>query len=288
MVETIRTDICVIGVGSGGLSVAAGAAQMGADVVLVEQGKMGGDCLNYGCVPSKSLIAVAHAADTVRRSGRFGVNGHEPEIDFNRVHGHVHDVIAKMAPHDSVERFEGLGVRVIRARARFSAPDEVTADGKRIRARRYVIATGSSPDVPKIPGLDQVPYQTNESIFDLDECPEHLVVIGGGPIGCELAQAYRRLGAQVTLIQKSWLLPKDDPELVAVVARRFAEDGIDVREGVTIDLATWQGNRIALSIDEAGHLQVIVGSHLLSVPGAGRISRPSTSMPRASAIRTRA
>ena len=265
MVETIRTDICVIGAGSGGLSVAAGAAQMGADVVLVEKGKMGGDCLNYGCVPSKSLIAAAHAADTVRRSSRFGVNGHEPVIDFNRVH--VHDVIAKIAPHDSVERFEGLGVRVIRAGARFSAPDEVTADGKRIRARRYVIATGSSPDVPKIPGLDKVPYRTNESIFDLDECPEHLVVIGGGPIGSELAQAYRRLGAQVTLLQKSWLLPKDDPELVAVVARRFAEDGIDVREGVTIDLVTWQGNRIALSIDEVGHRQVIVGSHLLVSAG---------------------
>ena len=143
MVETVKADLCVIGAGSGGLSVAAGAAQMGASVVLIEKGKMGGDCLNYGCVPSKALIAAGHAAEGIRRSGVFGVNGREPEVRFQEVHDHVHGVIAAIAPHDSVERFEGLGVRVIQAAARFTGPGEVEAGGRRIRARRFVIATGS-------------------------------------------------------------------------------------------------------------------------------------------------
>ena len=188
MADTTKTDICVIGAGSGGLSVAAAAAQMGAKVVLIERHKMGGDCLNTGCIPSKSLIAAAHAADQMRRGGRFGVNGHEPDIDFLKVHDHVHGVIAAIAPHDSVERFEGLGVDVIQGAARFTGPREVEADGRRIRARRFVIATGSSPAPPPIPGLDQVPYLTNETVFDLDQRPDRLIVIGGGPIGIELAQ----------------------------------------------------------------------------------------------------
>src|SRR5918912_1858922 len=140
---TVRTpDLAVIGAGSGGLTVAAGTVQMGASVVLIEKGKMGGDCLNYGCVPSKSLLAAAHAAQTVRTAGRFGVNGHEPEVDFLRVRGHVRDVIAAIAPHDSVERFEGLGVRVIKAEARFTGPETLTAGEATVRARRFVIATG--------------------------------------------------------------------------------------------------------------------------------------------------
>ncbi len=219
MTDTTKTDLCVIGAGSGGLSVAAGAAQMGAKVVLIEKHRMGGDCLNTGCVPSKALIAAAHAADRVRHAGRFGVNGHEPEIDFLRVRDHVHGVIANIAPHDSVERFEGLGVDVIQGAARFTGPREVEVDGRRIRARRFVIATGSSPAAPPIPGLDQVPYLTNETVFDLDERPEHLIVIGGGPIGTELAQAHRRLGAQVTLLEGATILEKDDREAVDVVRR---------------------------------------------------------------------
>jgi pyruvate/2-oxoglutarate dehydrogenase complex dihydrolipoamide dehydrogenase (E3) component len=195
MGNLIKTDLCVIGAGSGGLAVAAGAVQMGAEVVLIEQGKMGGDCLNYGCVPSKALIAAGKAAHTIRSAGRFGVNGHEPAIDFPAVHAHVHGVIAGIAPHDSQERFEGLGVQVIRAHARFTGPQEVEAGGARFRARRFVVATGSSPAVPPVPGLAEMPYLTNETVFDLTERPEHLIVIGGGPIGCELAQAHRRLGA---------------------------------------------------------------------------------------------
>ena len=272
MTDTTKTDICVIGAGSGGLSVAAGAAQMGAKVVLIEKHRMGGDCLNYGCVPSKALIAAAHAADRVRHAGRFGVNGHEPEIDFLKVHDHVHGVIAAIAPHDSVERFEGLGVDVIQGAARFTGPREVDVGGRRIRARRFVIATGSSPATPPIPGLDQVPYFTNETVFDLDERPEHLIVIGGGPIGTELAQAHRRLGAQVTLLEGSTILKKDDRETVDVVRRRLGEDGIDVREGIKIWLVESHHNGVAVLLGHNGEVERIEGTHLLVA--AGR--RPNT------------
>ena len=238
MADLIETDLCVIGAGSGGLAVAAGAAQMGARVVLIEKGEMGGDCLNYGCVPSKSLIAAGKAAQTVRTAGRFGVNGHEPEIDFLKVHDHVKGVIATIAPHDSQARFEALGVEVIRAAARFVDAREVEANGARVRARRFVIATGSSPVVPAVPGLEDVPYVTNETIFDLTERPEHLVVLGGGPIGCEMAQAHRRLGARVTVLTHSSILPKDDPAATEVVRHRLVNEGVDLREQVKVKAST--------------------------------------------------
>ncbi len=267
MSDVLKTDLCVIGAGSGGLSVAAGAAQMGAKVVLIEKGKMGGDCLNYGCVPSKSLIAAAHVAETVRRGGQFGVNGHAPTIDFARVHDHIHEVIAAIAPHDSVERFEGLGVRVIQAAARFTGPREVEAGGERIRARRFVIATGSSAAVPPIPGLVDVPFHTNETIFDLSERPEHLFVIGGGPIGAELAQAYRRLGAEVTLLEMYRVLGKDDPDVTAVARRRLAEEGIKIREGIAITTVERQGNGVAVTLEDSGRSERLTGSHLLVAAG---------------------
>ena len=267
MAEPIRTDLCVIGAGSGGLAVAAGAVQMGAKVVLIEQGKMGGDCLNYGCVPSKSLIAAGRAVHAIRTAGRFGVNGHEPAIDFLRVHDHVKGVIAAIAPHDSQERFEQLGVDVIRAHARFVGPQEVEADGRRIRARRIVVATGSSPAVPPIPGLAEVPYLTNETVFDLTEPPEHLVVIGGGPIGCELAQAYRRLGARVTVLELLSILPKDDPDAVAVVRDRLRAEGIDLRERTGVEAVARDGNGIALTLRHDGAGGRISGSHVLVAAG---------------------
>jgi len=267
MTEITNTDICVIGAGSGGLSVAAGAAQMGAKVVLIEKHKMGGDCLNTGCVPSKALIAASEAAHAVRHSGRFGVNGHEPEVDFAKVHAHVHGTIAAIAPHDSVERFEDMGVDVIQGAARFTGPREVEVNGRRIRARRFVISTGSSPALPPLEGLDQVPYLTNEIVFDLDQAPEHLMVIGGGPIGIELAQAHRRLGAKVSILARSTILGKDDPEAVDVVRRQLATDGIDVREGVKINSAERHGNGVALTIETGAGVQQIAGSHLLIAAG---------------------
>ena len=267
MTDLLRADICVIGGGSGGLSVAAGASQMGAHTVLIEKGKMGGDCLNYGCVPSKALIAAAETAQQIRHSGRFGVNGHEPEIDFTKVHDHVHGVIAAIAPHDSVERFESLGVEVIQGAARFTGPREVEVNGRRIRARRFVVATGSSAAVPPIPGLDEVPFLTNETVFDLTERPDHLIVIGGGPIGSELAQAHRRLGAKVTLLEMFRVLGKDDPEATEIVRKRLVDEGIEMHEGIAIKSIARQGNGVLVTIDKDGRETAIDGSHLLVAAG---------------------
>jgi pyruvate/2-oxoglutarate dehydrogenase complex dihydrolipoamide dehydrogenase (E3) component len=190
-VQRIKADLCVIGAGSGGLSVAAGASQMGASVVLIEKGNMGGDCLNTGCVPSKSLIAAADAAHVAQISSRFGVDLGVPQVDFHRVHDHIHDVIAAIAPHDSVERLEGLGVRVMQGEGRFVSRSAVEADGTMISARRFVIATGSIAAAPPIPGLDRVAYLTNETIFDLRERPEHLLIIGG-LASCSMTKVARR------------------------------------------------------------------------------------------------
>src|SRR5262249_26844508 len=173
----------------GGLAVAAGAAQMGADVVLIERGKMGGDCLNYGCVPSKSLLAAARAADLWRRGAALGLAYRPPHIDFAAVRNSVQQVIAGIAPNDSAERFEGLGVKVLRAEAHFTGPRAVCAGGFEVRPRRFVIATGSRPAIPAIPGLETIPYLTNETVFANREFPNHLMIIGGGPIGIEMAQA---------------------------------------------------------------------------------------------------
>lgn len=267
MSTKIKADIAIIGAGSGGLAVAAGAAQMGAKVVLVEKHKMGGDCLNTGCVPSKALIAAAEAAHTVRHAGRFGVNGHEPSVDFAKVHAHVHDVIATIAPHDSVERFEGLGVHVIQDAARFTGPRTIVAGDHEITARRFVIATGSSAFVPPIPGLKDVPYLTNETMFDLKEAPAHLIVIGAGPIGIEMAQAHRRLGAKVSVLEMSMMMPKDDPEAVAVVRERIRAEGVDVLEGIKVKSIARDGNAVAVTIEESGRERAVVGTHLLVAAG---------------------
>jgi len=267
VVSTLTSDICVIGAGSAGLSVAAGAAQLGADTILVESDKMGGDCLNYGCVPSKSLLAAANAAEAARRAVRFGVRAAEPVIDFAAVHQHVHGVIAAIAPHDSEERFRGLGVRVLRARARFADARNVAAGDFRISARRFVIATGSSPLIPPIPGLDRVPFLTNETVFDLADCPRHLLVIGGGPIGCELAQAFRRLGAAVSLVEMGTLLPKDDPELVAVVRDSLRADGVALLENTKVIGAEPRESGISLLVETAGAAERLHGSHLLLAAG---------------------
>jgi len=265
--ETISVDICVIGAGSGGLSVAAGASQMGANVALIERGKMGGDCLNYGCVPSKALIAAGHAAHVMQHSDRFGVKAVTPDVDYSALRDHIRGVIAVIEPNDSVERFTGLGVNVIEAEGRFVAPDEVEAGGKRIKAKRFVIATGSSAMVPPIPGLDTVPYLTNETVFELDSRPDHLIVIGGGPIGAELAQAHRRLGAQVTVLEMFEFLGKDDPELTDVIRRQFVADGVDIRAGTAVKSVAAVDGGIAVTVVRDGKPEVVTGSHLLVAAG---------------------
>ena len=218
MAEVLTPDICVIGAGSGGLSVAAAAAAFGVPVVLIEKGKMGGDCLNYGCVPSKALIAAGKRAPRRARAGAFGISAARRRSTSPRCTTHVHGVIAAIAPNDSKERFTGLGVRVIEGAARFKDARTVVVGDIEIKARRFVIATGSSPAVPPIPGLDDdaLSHQRDD-LRPRRSCPEHLIVIGGGPIGLELAQAFRRLGAEVTVLEAATPLAKDDPECAAIV-----------------------------------------------------------------------
>ena len=260
----LTPDLCVIGAGAGGLAVAAGATQMGASVVLVERGRMGGDCLNYGCVPSKSLLAAARLANAWRRGAELGVSYNPPQVDFAAVADSVERVIARLAPNDSVERFEGLGVRVISAEARFVDRRTIRAGDQAIRPRRFVIATGSAPIVPPIPGLDRVPFFTNETVFATRTAPGHLIVIGAGPVGIELAQAYKGLGAAVTLIDAGPLLPHDDPELVALLARRLAEDGIALKPSVAVAAIEQEGTAIAVTLATG---EQITGSHLLVAAG---------------------
>jgi pyruvate/2-oxoglutarate dehydrogenase complex dihydrolipoamide dehydrogenase (E3) component len=265
--DVLHADLCVIGAGSGGLSLAAGAVQMGASVVLVEKHLMGGDCLNTGCVPSKALLAAAHAAAAVRAAPLFGVDAGAPSVDFARVHAHVHGVIAAIAPHDSVERFEGLGVTVIQGAARFTGPDEVEAAGQRIQARRYVVATGSTAALPPVPGLAEVPYLTNETVFGLTERPDHLVVLGGGPIGVEMAQAFRRLGSAVTLLERGVILPRDEPEAAAVVRAALLADGVDLREGAQVAGIRVADGGIAVTLGDGHGGGEVWGSHLLVAAG---------------------
>jgi len=267
MAERVKVDLCVIGAGSGGLSVAAGAQQMGASTALIEKGLMGGDCLNYGCVPSKALLAAGHAAQAVRHGVDFGINAGQPEIDAAKVYGHIRDTIAAIAPNDSVERFEGLGVKVIQEEGRFTGPGEVVAGDTTVQARRFVIATGSQVFVPPIKGLDQVPYLTNETIFNGPDLPEHLVVIGGGPIGIEMAQAHRHLGARVTVLEMFAIMPKDDADLVAVVRRALGQDGITIIEGIKVLGVEKSTEGIVVIIEQDGKEETIKGSHLLVAAG---------------------
>jgi pyruvate/2-oxoglutarate dehydrogenase complex dihydrolipoamide dehydrogenase (E3) component len=260
----LTPDLCVIGAGSGGLAVAAGAVQMGASVVLIERDRMGGDCLNYGCVPSKSLLAAARLANAWRRGAELGIIYDTPRIDFAAVADSVERVIARLAPKDSVERFERLGVRVIESEARFVDPRTIRAGDTSIRPRRFVIATGSAPAVPPIPGLDSVPYFTNETVFANRTPPQHLIVIGGGPIGIELAQAHKGLGANVTVIDAGPLLPRDDPELVALLAGRLGEDGIALKPRVAVAGIAREGTGIAVTLATG---ERITGSHLLVAAG---------------------
>lgn len=267
MTTALKVDLCVIGAGAAGLSVAAGAAQMGANTVLIERARMGGDCLYTGCVPSKALLAAAEQAKTMASSDIFGVKSHAPEVDWARVRAHVHDVIAGIEPHDSPERFRGLGVNVIEADARFVGPREVEADGHRITARRFVVATGSRPAVPPIPGLDTVPYLTNETLFDLEDQPAHLIIIGGGAIGVEMAAAHRRLGARVTVVEMERILPRDDEELAGVVVESLGAEGIDFVTGAQASEVSGRAGEITVAYTQGGQDASVTGSHLLVATG---------------------
>ena len=265
--QPIKVDLCVIGAGSGGLSVAAAAAQLGVSVVLVERHKMGGDCLNYGCVPSKALIATARRAHAMRSAGPFGIAPVDPKIDHSAVRDHIHGVIEAIAPNDSVERFTGLGVKVIHAAGHFVTRDTLQAGEHRIKARHFVIATGSSPAIPAIPGLDRAPFFTNETIFDNREKIGHLIIIGGGPIGLELAQAHLRLGSRVTVIEAQQCLSKDDPELSGIALSRLRAEGLDIREHTKVLQVDGSGRSIEVHLSSGNVEETVQGTHLLVAAG---------------------
>ena len=254
-------DLLVIGAGAAGLSVAAGAAQLGVRTALVERDRMGGDCLNFGCVPSKALLAAAHTANAVRGARRFGSHVAIFDIDWDVVRAHVQSVIAAIAPANSEARFTGLGVTVLRGEARFTGPASVSVDGRTITAKHFVIAAGSRPVVPPIPGLAAIPHWTNAELFELPQRPTHLLVLGGGPIGLEMADAFASLGCPVTVIEAATIANHDDAELVAGLRLALTRRGVTILEGVPVTSAE-AGPTLVLQDGKR-----IAGSHLLVAVG---------------------
>lgn len=257
-------DVAVIGAGAAGLSVAAISAGLGLKVALFERGAMGGDCLNTGCVPSKALLAAAQAAAEARRAHRFGIRLPPPGIDWDGVRAHVAGTIAAIAPNDSEERFRAMGATVVRASARFAARDIIEAGGRRFHFRRAVIAAGSAAIIPPIPGLAAVPFLTNDTLFRLEEQPGHLLILGGGPIGLEMAQAHARLGSAVTVIEAATIAGREDPECIPPLRDALAADGVTLREGVRVLAAEPDEAGVALLLDDGSRL---AGTHLLVAVG---------------------
>jgi pyruvate/2-oxoglutarate dehydrogenase complex dihydrolipoamide dehydrogenase (E3) component len=268
MAETLTPDICVIGGGSGGLSVAAAAAAFGVPTVLIEKHKMGGDCLNTGCVPSKALLAAAKRAQLMQNAGVFGVTATGVGVDFAKVHDHVQRVIAAIAPTDSAERFAGLGVRVIKGHAKFKDRRTlVVGDDYEIRARRFVIATGSTPALPPIAALDAGSYLTNETVFDLTERPDRLIIIGAGPIGLEMAQAFRRFGSEVMVLEAAQPLAKDDPECAAIVLDQLEREGVVIRSPVKVVRVDHTSGGVKVTVEGTSGEETVEGTHLLVATG---------------------
>ena len=264
----LNADVAIIGAGSGGLVAASGAAQLGLKVVLFEKGEMGGDCLNYGCVPSKSLIAAARAAQAGRAADRLGVRFSAPEIDWGQVSAHVRGVIAAIAPIDSQERFEGLGVTVVREAAHFIDRTSVASKSVAVRARKVVIATGARAFIPPIPGIETIPYLTNETVFSLEKRPEKLVVLGGGAIGLELGQAFRRLGADVVIVEAARIMNGADLDATQVLRERLELEGVVLREDTRVNSARVREDAtIELSTSGPTGDETISGTHLLVATG---------------------
>lgn len=265
--RNITADLCIIGAGSAGLSAAAGAAMLGVKVVLYERGEMGGDCLNTGCVPSKALISAAKHAATIREAHAFGVETEAPRTDWNGVKAHIRKTIDTIAPVDSQERFEGLGVTVIREHANFVDRNTIGSDSTRTKARRIVIAAGSHAFIPPIEGLSDTPFLTNETLFDMPDFPEHLLILGGGPIGIEMAQAFRRLGAKVTVIEMFKSLSRAEPSHAEIVLNTLKDEGVSILEGTKATKVSGTAGNITVTLESAEGEHTVSGSHLLVAVG---------------------
>ena len=262
------TNIVVIGAGSGGLVAAYIAAIVKAKVTLIEKNKMGGDCLNTGCVPSKALIHAANVAHKAANAEQLGVLTGSVRIDFSAVMGHVRNAIKQIEPHDSIERYSALGVDCVQGEATIVDPYRVRVGGRTITTRNIVIATGGQPAIPDIAGLGAIDYYTSDSIWTLTELPQHLLIIGGGPIGCELAQAFRRLGSEVTIISRaSQLLPKEDADIAGYIQRRFSDEGINVCLRHQPRRASALARDVVLDVRSDGGDRGIRGTHLLLATG---------------------
>mgnify|MGYP001025136168 CR=1 FL=1 len=267
-------NIIVIGAGSGGLVVASGAAGLGAKVALIEKDKMGGDCLNYGCVPSKTLLKSAHVANSIKNSDKFGIKSTISEVDINKVMNRVDKIIKSIEPHDSKERYEGLGVDVYNGIGTFVDNHNVAIGDKVISGKNIVIATGSHPFVPPISGINDVEYYTNETIFSIDKLPKELIVLGAGPIGCELSQAFSHLGSKVTIVDMlPALFTKDDPEVGPLMEQQFTSDGITLELSYKIMKINKVNEQIEVTLEKDGEQKTIVGDTLLVALGR----KPSSS-----------
>jgi len=257
-------DLCVIGAGSAGLSMAYGAAHLDRSVVLFEGAEMGGDCLNHGCVPSKAILKAGKMAQAQRSGAKFGIQPVEPKVDWEAVKAHIADVIATIAPVDSVERYEGFGTTVISEYAQFVDANTVESASARVRAKRFVVAVGSRASAPPIPGLDSVDYATNENIFSLKDFPSHLLVIGAGPIGLEMGQTFRRLGAEVTIIDIAPPLGRNEPEQAKVLVEALEDEGVAFHAPVMTKEIRKSAKGVEVELEDG---TVIKGSHLLVAAG---------------------
>lgn len=265
--ESIGADICVIGAGPGGLATAALAAAFGRKVVLVERSAGGGLTLNHGSIDAEALAASAARVHAVRTAETFGIAARVPDIDMRAVSTYIREVVAALSPNFSLERYTGLGVRVIRGAARFVDKRTIAVGDLRIRARRFVIAAGTVPLIPSISGLVNVPYFTNETIFAEQDRLHSLIILGGGPTALELAQSYSRLGSRVMVLEAGKFLPDEDPELAAFIVEQLGQEGVGLHAGASVERVEGGLGRVRVHIDVAGDKHVVEGSHLLLAMG---------------------